>query len=72
MMKSQILSTLKRPDGPDKDEKEVRNEFAKATLGDFGQILAFSAATGKSVHRIRLEKLREISGLPLGDTVVSK
>ena len=63
-MASAILSAQQA-----KLEEEVKDqtwvEFEKALVSDFGQVLRFSAATGTSVHRVRMEKLTTIaSGHP--------
>lgn len=47
-----------------KSEKQANSEFAKSTLDNFGQILTNSLAYKTSVHRVRLAKLQEISGIP--------
>ena len=47
-----------------KAEKQANAQFSQSTLDDFGQVLANSLAYQTSVHRIRLAKLQEISGIP--------
>ena len=47
-----------------KSEKEANATFAKSTLDDFSQIVTNSIAYNTSVHRIRIAKLQEMSGLP--------
>jgi hypothetical protein len=47
-----------------KEDEPVRTpkqKFARETLINYGQILAYSAAYGVSPHRIKLAKLQEIS-----------
>lgn len=46
-----------------KSEKQANAQFAKSTLDDFGQVLTNSVAYNTSVHRVRLAKLQEISGM---------
>ncbi|OHT09694.1 hypothetical protein TRFO_21313 [Tritrichomonas foetus] len=48
----------------EKTEKEANASFAKSTLDDFGQILANSVAYETSIHRVRLAKMQELSGIP--------
>ena len=47
-----------------KSEKQANAQFAKSTLDNYGQILANSLAYQTSIHRVRLAKLQEISGIP--------
>jgi hypothetical protein len=65
MTRAASFSLVRHPPKPDDTaEKQANADFAKAVLSDFGQILSLSIATGVSVHRTRLAKLRELSDSP--------
>lgn len=44
-------------------ETEVQQSFAQVILEDYGQILINAAALDMNPHRLRLEKIHQISNL---------
>lgn len=46
----------------DETEADTRAAFARATVTDYGAVLANAVAYGASPHRIRRAKLQEMSG----------
>jgi hypothetical protein len=63
---AQVPTTLVRHN-PDPAERDANADFARAVLANFGQVLGYSIATDTSVHRARVDKLRELSRLPPTD-----
>jgi hypothetical protein len=57
---------------PDPAERDANADFTRAILANFGQVLGFSIATDVSVHRARVDKLRELSRLPASHPRPSK
>jgi len=47
----------------DDNSVSLEKEYARITLSNFGQLLYTAMATDESIHRVRLRKLQEFSGI---------